>query len=77
MLMPTGLLAKMPRKTVWKFISLAQGVKFSRVTRENRASNRGGVHLTGSPGARPSGRFPVRTEVVETIDLRAGGVEAA
>jgi hypothetical protein len=35
------------------------------------------VHLTGSPGARPSGRFIVRREVKETIDLRAGDVEAA
>jgi hypothetical protein len=35
------------------------------------------VHLTSSPGARPSGRFTVRTEVNKMIDLRAGGVEAA
>jgi hypothetical protein len=35
------------------------------------------VHLTSSPGARPSGRFTVRMEVKEMIDLRAGDVEAA
>jgi hypothetical protein len=35
------------------------------------------VHLTSSPGARPSGRFTARMEVKETIDLRAGDVEAA
>jgi hypothetical protein len=35
------------------------------------------AHLTSSPGARPSGRFTVRMEVKETIDLRAGDVEAA
>jgi hypothetical protein len=35
------------------------------------------VHLTSSPGARPSGRFTVRMEAKETIDLRAGDVEAA
>jgi hypothetical protein len=37
----------------------------------------GGVHLTSSPGARPSGRFTVRMEMEEMIDLRAGDVEAA
>jgi hypothetical protein len=35
------------------------------------------VHLTSSPGAQSSGRFTVRMKVKETIDLRAGGVEAA
>ena len=35
------------------------------------------VHLTSSTGARPSGRFTVRVEVKETIDLRADDVEAA
>jgi hypothetical protein len=36
-----------------------------------------GVHLTSSPDARPSARFTVGMEVKETIDLRAGDVEAA
>jgi hypothetical protein len=35
------------------------------------------VRLESSPEARPSGRFNVRMEVNETIDLRAGGAEAA
>ena len=35
------------------------------------------VQLESSPGARPSGRFTVRVEVNEMIDLRAGDTEAA